>query len=243
MKNFLQQQMGIVIISATVIIAVIIASIAYTQKGMSHQDIISVTGSSITSVVSDKAKFSATVKQVTTADAMAEGYKNIAKDAARLQQYVIDFGFSPEEITLDPVAVSEIWQDPEYAQGPKEYELYRHMTVHSNKVDEVTRLGQEISVLGEEGMFLQINSIEYFYSKLAEARVDLLSKAMEDAYLRAQVLVKGMHTRIGGLSSVSAGLVQVRQPNSTDTSDYGMYDTSTKEKEIMVTVHADLFLK
>lgn len=49
--------------------------------------------------------------------------------------------------------------------------------------------------------------------------------------------------KVGSLKSVSMGVVQVLQPNSVDVSDYGMYDTSTVEKEIMITVKATFTLK
>jgi hypothetical protein len=39
------------------------------------------------------------------------------------------------------------------------------------------------------------------------------------------------------------GVVQVMQPNSVDISDYGNYDTSTVEKEIMITVKASFSLR
>jgi hypothetical protein len=39
------------------------------------------------------------------------------------------------------------------------------------------------------------------------------------------------------------GVVQVTQPNSVDISDYGNYDVSTIEKEVMITVRASFSLK
>ncbi len=39
------------------------------------------------------------------------------------------------------------------------------------------------------------------------------------------------------------GVVQVLPPSSTEVSDYGAYDTSSIEKEVMVTVKASFRLR
>jgi hypothetical protein len=74
----------------------------------------------------------------------------------------------------------------------------------------------------------------------SDARIDLLPLAMEDARKRAESI---SGKKAGPLKSVSMGVVQVLQPNSVDISDYGMYDTSTIEKEIMITVRASFSLR
>jgi hypothetical protein len=76
-----------------------------------------------------------------------------------------------------------------------------------------------------------------------EARVSLLPDALADAKARATKIAESSGARIGKLRSASQGVVQVIQANSTDVSDYGYYDTSTKEKEIMVTVKASFTVK
>jgi hypothetical protein len=42
--------------------------------------------------------------------------------------------------------------------------------------------------------------------------------------------------KVGGLSSASQGVFQITAVNSTDTSDYGVYDTSTIEKSVKCVV-------
>ena len=42
--------------------------------------------------------------------------------------------------------------------------------------------------------------------------------------------------RLGRLQSVSAGVFQITAPNATDTSDGGVYDTSTIEKDVTAVV-------
>ena len=48
---------------------------------------------------------------------------------------------------------------------------------------------------------------------------------------------------VGAIKSASSGVVQVLAPNSVEVSDYGQYDTSKIDKEIMVTVKATFEIK
>jgi hypothetical protein len=72
-------------------------------------------------------------------------------------------------------------------------------------------------------------------------RVSLIGKAITDAKLRAESLTFG--GTVGKLKSAGTGVTQVVPVNSTDVSDYGTYDTSTIEKEVIVTVKASFVVK
>ena len=71
----------------------------------------------------------------------------------------------------------------------------------------------------------------------------LLSDAIADAKARAVKLAQAGGKNIGALQSASSGVVQVLAPNSANTSDYGTYDTSSIEKNIMVTVKTSFEIK
>jgi len=66
---------------------------------------------------------------------------------------------------------------------------------------------------------------------------------MKDAQNRATSISKTTGQKVGSLKSATMGVVQVTQPNSVDISDYGNYDVSTIEKEVMITVRASFSLK
>ncbi len=85
--------------------------------------------------------------------------------------------------------------------------------------------------------------MEYYYSKLPDLRVSLLSDAVKDAKARAEQIAQGTGRGIGNVLSASNGVVQVISPNSVDVSDYGSYDTSSIEKDVMVTIKASFRLK
>jgi hypothetical protein len=78
---------------------------------------------------------------------------------------------------------------------------------------------------------------------LSDLRVSLLGDALKDAKARANEIARASNQNIGKLKSASSGVVQVLAPNSTDTSDYGTYDTSTINKDISVTVRATFVVR
>ncbi len=79
---------------------------------------------------------------------------------------------------------------------------------------------------------------EYFVSNLADIKAEMLALATADAKVRAEEIAKSSGNKVCGLLSARSGVFQIRKPLSTDVSDYGIYNTSSKEKEIAVTVTA-----
>jgi hypothetical protein len=71
----------------------------------------------------------------------------------------------------------------------------------------------------------------------------MLTEAIKDAKARAEKIANSSGKRVGVIKSASMGVVQVLSPNSVDVSDYGTYDTSTINKEVMVTVKALFTIK
>jgi hypothetical protein len=104
-------------------------------------------------------------------------------------------------------------------------------------------MSRKVPELAGKGVLIAIQSLEYYYSKLPDLRVSLLSDAVADAKARAEKIGVGTGREIGAVQSASSGVVQVLAPNSIDISDYGNYDTSTIEKEVMVTVKASFRLR
>jgi hypothetical protein len=65
----------------------------------------------------------------------------------------------------------------------------------------------------------------------------LLSSVVRDVRRRAEEIAESGGLKVGKVISARSGVAQVLAPNSVEISDYGTYDTSTKEKEIMLTVN------
>jgi hypothetical protein len=87
-----------------------------------------------------------------------------------------------------------------------------------------------------EGIRYESRAPEYFYTKLDDLKIQMLGEAAKDARNRAEQLVSASGAKVGPLRSAQQGVFQITPPHSTDTSDYGVLDTSTVEKSIKAVV-------
>ena len=77
---------------------------------------------------------------------------------------------------------------------------------------------------------------------MPDLKKELIGAATKDALARAKEVTSSAKTRLGKLKTARSGVFQITEPYSTDVSDYGFYNTSTKAKSISVTVTAEFEL-
>lgn len=230
------QTFAAAILGAALIVGVIIGGIFFASTRES-KNTLTTTGSAKVAVVADSGKFSGAVLDYSTADGLTFAYKRLATSTDKIKKYLLQNGAKEEEMTISPVTLTEQY-DYNNNSGPKQYELRQNVVVNSTDVSEITKLSNGIDSVVGQGVLFQSDGAQYFYSKLSDLRVSLLGDALKDAKARAKEIAKASNGNVGRLKSATSGVVQVLAPNSTDTSDYGTYDTSTIDKNVSVTVRA-----
>lgn len=239
MKDYLQHKQAI-IISAAMILAVIIGGLFYINK-TTASDTLTVTGSAKMSVAADNVIWRSSLTRNVTAENLKVGYAQVAADLKLVQEFLKQSGVEEKEITITPVTVMQDWS--QNGGAPKSYTLRQAIEVHSTQVDKITDISKNIQKVVEQGAFFQTDSVEYYYSKLADARVSLLTDAISDARARATAMAKSSNQRVGKLQSATSGVVQVLSEGAVDNGEYGQYDTSKIDKDISVTVRATFSIK
>ncbi|MEI8269742.1 MAG: SIMPL domain-containing protein [bacterium] len=229
------------ILGLSIIISATIGSLTFYK--LRSMDYISTTGSAKKPVVSDKVKWTSSITQKVKASAMKDGYAKLDTNLKDVKDFMTTNGISAESLTISPVLMNEIWDNNGNNQTDKNYNLVQNIEVQSNDVEKIDALAKNTNALINKGIMFSTNSIEFYYSKLPEARIELLDSSIADAKARAEKLASAGGKKIGALKSASSGVVQVMAPNSVEVSDYGMYDTSKINKEIMVTVKASFEIK
>ncbi len=232
-------QLGFLIGASLVLAAIIGAFTVYRIRALA--DVVSVTGSAKIDVVADQAKWITQITRTATQSNLKSGYESLARDLEAVKTFLSAQGIPAEQITIAPVFMNEVYTQDTYAE--KRYNLTQNIEVQSNDVQKISDMSKLGLDLVGRGVIFSTLSLEFYYSKLPEARVTLLKTAIEDAKARAESLASSTGKRAGTLKSASSGVVQVQSRNSTDVSDYGSYDTSKIEKQIMVTVKATFSLK
>ena len=200
---------------------------------------LSVTGSAKTRVTSDSVKWSSTISRTVTQSSMKDGYRELSADMDIIKKFLAVKGVADSEVTISPVFTNEIYKyNPSGDTGPREYNLIQTITINSTDVPKITEMAKNTQDIINRGVFFSTQSPEYYYSKLSDLRISLLGDAIKDAKLRADMLAKSSGGSAGAMRSASSGVVQVLSPNSIEVSDYGQYDTSSIEKDVMITVRA-----
>ncbi len=229
-----------IILGICLIISAIIASYTFYIVRM-PEDTISVTGSVRQKVTSDIVKWTSIFSRTVPAEELSYGYDQMKSD----KNIVIDFfeenGFSEQDINISPVFMEQLYlYDPD---APKENILKQTVVIQSTDVEEITYMAKNTQKLIDKGVIFSTQALEYYYSKLPELRIELIPDAIDDAKLRAQKIAEGSGKKIGVIKSANLGVVQVLPVNSTEVSDWGTYDTSTIEKEVMIPVTVIFTLK
>jgi hypothetical protein len=123
------------------------------------------------------------------------------------------------------------------------YKLKQSVEVRSSDVDRISQLDSDSTSLVEQGVMLTTEKPKYFYTKVAEEKVEMLADATRDARTRATRIAEQGGSHVGGLHSADMGVFQITPLNSVETSWEGMNDTSSLDKTITAIVTSTFLLK
>lgn len=201
-------------------------------------DSLSVTGSAKIQVTSDLAKVIVAVEETVPQSQLSSGYTRINTSLNEVKSFLIKNGAEADKLVVVPVSTYQVYDyNNQYSSDPR-YSLRQTIEYQSNDIEKVRKMSEGVTSLAQKGILVSIQSLEYYYTKLPELRVSLLGDAIRDAQARAKQIAESSDRKVGPIKSASSGVVQVLPVNSIDVSDYGSYDTSHIEKEVMVTVKA-----
>lgn len=219
--------------------AIIVAGIgAYTAYDIKlSRDNVEVTGSAKEAVVADQARLIINLDARVGVNDQQTGYTRLEAATEKITEYLESEGFSDFETPA--VSSYPNYTYPQYSEPIMTgYTVNRQIIVRSDDVEKVSGLANNIEPFTGTGYNVTTQSLELTYSKLDEMRVKLLSEAIKDAQARAEAIAKETGRSVGTLRNASSGVVQVLPQGGIDISDYGMYDTQSLHKEVMVTVRA-----
>lgn len=222
------------------IVTLIASYTAYRIKNAA--DTVSVTGSARQSVTADFARWVINLDTSTPVGGQQAGYDRLAAATTRITQYLKDQGFSDVEIPSPGVNANYAYPQ-NAAPMLTGYTVSRQIIVRSDDIEKMTALADRIGPLSGTGYNVSTQGLELTYRKLDDMRVTLLANAIKDAQARAQAIAKESGRSVGTLRSAASGVVQVLPQGGVDISDYGTYDTQSKQKEVMVTVRATFSLR
>lgn len=235
MNNFSRWALIALIVSGGTIISSLLLSKMFVR--IRHEQAISVKGYAEQNAVSDVGKFSCRVSARGTT--LQESYAALQVNREAVQRFLKQRGFQDSEIELGTIDVSKVAKRDAQGKEMNEIEFldsYQTFTLTSANVIAIRDASTGITELIKDGVDVTAYSPEFLITDLAPLKLELLAKATADGLRRAKTLAENSGGRVGNLASAEQGVFQITRRNSTDTSGYGMYDTSTIEKTIKATV-------
>ncbi|HXR11329.1 MAG TPA: SIMPL domain-containing protein [Gaiellaceae bacterium] len=223
--------------------AILVGSVAIGSgiRDRNRNDTVTVTGSAKQRITSDYAIWDISV---TSQDASAaKAADQLDAWTASVRAFLLSHGIKASELSAQPVSTQTVAPPSNgYTNKIGGYQLTRSFEVRSSRVQAVADVADASSALLKQGIALSAQPLQYVYTKLASIRPSLLAAATKDAQERAKVLVEATGAKLGKLRGVDVGVFQVTSPNSTQVSDYGVYDTSTLQKDVTAVVNVTFAL-
>lgn len=227
------------IIATAIILSVIIASYAFVNRN-SDKNTISVTGLSERNFESDlivwKSQFTTKNMSLTAA------YSEIKMNNQIITNFLIEKGIKKEEMTFSAV---EIAKEYVYTNGPggtsystfDGYRLNQTVSISSGDVEKIEKLSREITELINKGIEITSMAPQYYYTKLANLKLEMLAEATKDGLQRAKTIAENGDASLGNLVSSTQGVFQIVGLNSSEDYSWGgAFNTSSKKKTASVTV-------
>jgi uncharacterized protein len=222
------------VLGAGLVLGAVVFGVFFYQA-RTRSETIQVVGSASERFTSDVAKWRVTLARQVPDGGLADGYQRIREDLDRFLERLTAAGIDRAAVSVQPVNAQPQWGP----NGREGYNLVQGLYVVSEDPDRLEELALNPGPLLEGGVALEASQLEYYYSRIADLKHALLSRATEDARARATEIASGSQNgSLGRMVSARAGVFQITEPYSTDVAAYGIHSTATREKEISVTVHA-----
>lgn len=235
--------LGICFVIATIVSTVIFSKGLLQIKKFSGE-VIAVTGSAEKQIESDyivwNSSFSRREPQLKAA------YAKIQEDLKKVKDYLLSKDIKENEIVVSQIETKVIYKKNEKGNDTNEIEGYllsQGIEVKSNDVKRIDEVSRRSTELINQDIQLISQAPDYFYTKLAELKVEMLAKATEDAKQRAMSMAKSTGNKVGAIRSAKMGVFQITPITSYDVSWYGENDTSSFEKKVMAVVTASFAIE
>jgi hypothetical protein len=225
------------------IIGGLILSRAYNYK-FKARNTVNVLGSASHNFNADLVVWSGTYTR--TSFELKDAYTNLKNDELQVRNYLKSMGISDAEVTVSSISIEKQYNYAYDVNGRQTsttfngYQLRQNVKVESKNIEKVETISREITKLLESGIELSSQEPMYYYTKLADLKIDLLSRASADAYNRAESIAKNAHSKLGSLRRASMGVFQITGQYSNEDFTYGgVYNVTSRNKTATITVRLE----
>jgi len=227
-------------------LAVAVVLTAHTLAGTIHdarhtRDTVSVTGSARKPISADLVQWSLSVSREAAEPAPAA--RRLHVELAAVRAFLVRSGIPASAISPSVVSTEPLVEKLPRHRIRRTYRVSQGLRVETRKLDVVQSVSTRVGELIARGIDVSADSPAYISTELRRAKLDTLAAATDDARNRAQILVHGLGGKLGRMRSSSLGVYQVTPRFSTEITDYGVNDVSSREKDVNAVVSATFDVK
>lgn len=235
------------ITSGTIVLVAVILSLTFFNRSRAD-DVVTVTGMRQMDFSADLIVWEGTIKR--QAPDLAAAYGLLAQDAALIRDFMARQGIKAEAIVFRQIEIDEVFRNNYDGNGNMTdrtlvgYTLRQGFRIDSGDIATVEKASREVSELIKSGVAIDSASPKYFYSRLAELKVELIALATQDARSRAEKIAQEAGSSLGKTRYAAMGVFQIIGKNdSPDASWAGNFDTNSREKSATITVRLQYELR
>ena len=242
MKTYLSA----IIIAVAVLISVLLLTRAYKYRFTSTET-VSVVGLAEVDFTSDlivwEGNFSRKSQELRLA------YSSLKDDEQVISQYLVANGIPDSSFVFSAIDINKEYTNTYDRNGELSgkifagYTLSQHVNIESKDIAKVEKLSRQVTGLIEKGIEFNSMAPLYFYTKLADLKMDLLAKASTDARARAETIAGSVKSRLGKPVKANMGVFQITGKNKNEDFSYGgSFNTADKFKTASITIRMDYLL-
>ncbi|MFN6963507.1 MAG: SIMPL domain-containing protein [Pyrinomonadaceae bacterium] len=210
----------------------------FFAKARKPDEAITVTGSAKRRITSDLVVWTAGVSAESAT--LADAYRQISDSTPRIKQYLLSKGIPENQMTVSSITTTTQKRRDNDGNETGEvtgYSLQQQIEVRSNDVQRIAQIAREATELINQGILIESKPPQYYYTQIGDLKIEMLGEAARDAKERAERVAASTGSSIGSVRSAKMGVLQITAADSTDVSDYGVYDTTTIEKDMTAVVN------
>lgn len=236
----MNKHLNSILFSAAIVIAAIVLANAFSNRNKAVSQ-ISVTGLGEKNFQSDlivwEGSFSRNNMDLKTASS------ELNNDKSSIENYLVKNGVDKSSIVFSAVNINELRRQ-KYSQSGEligeefaGYRLTQSIEITSKEIDKIEGISRRITELLNDGIQFNSQNPRYYYTKLADLKILLVSEATKDARERAEKIAEESGSKIDELTSAQMGIIQITGQNSNEDYSWGgTYNTSSKDKTASITM-------
>jgi len=172
----------------------------------------------------------------------SQAIKALRAKVAQIDSFLTRGGISADGVTKPPIQVAQVFvnvptglKKPAFRRVPA-WHVSQTFSIETTQIDTLVRTASQVGNLLAGGTDVSVSTIEYLSTKLTNAKFAALRLAVADARKRATTIAEGLDAKLGPVQKTTLGVYQITPRNSTEVSDYGIDDVTSRLKDVEAVV-------